>query len=588
MAITVNDDDASSTERQKVTKILIINDSSSSSSSPLVNLSATTFRENIRSFLRDYAETQDYTLDDGKNTIVSRLYLVSESTGVGFPLFVIEERISSHGSSSPNPLCDFCRCVGWSHHYVSKRKYHLIITASDEWKKPLTKDSLTEVTSSSSSRQLMHGVIHCNGFGHLLCINNDVVSGFLSGDRLMDLWDRLCSTLHTRKISLDDTSRKGSMALRLLHGVAFGRPWFGKWDYTLSRGNFGVTKDQYTRAILILSSMELDTIAEDFSGTRRKEKHMKMIIAFYRESSQTPLVTLSELLQYMLAFRAKAPIVRKTARALVGMSLNPHVSTSPVPRDDDDDDEEEEDTSDTPFCSSPDQEEPEDNGNESSTDTDQDTTIMDMSPTKYDSFDAMARGECSRWSGKRLGEAAQAVLDAFKERNSVLTREELREAVRLSIGDTGMIDFLLKHIDKVLIGDQIIHKFATPGSRKFRFSLMPVNSRADLDQEAEQKEANGWTPTTPGLDPHEDILYLYHNLLLMYPDSEVYGDASEVILNCKSFVKEWPLPSYQGPNSITVSCQVVPNHEEILRDLTRKLPPGELVMVSQNTTIREL
>lgn len=91
------------------TKILIIiNDSSS----PLVNLPATTFRDNIRSFLTtDYAETQDYTLDIGNKTTVSRLSLASEATGVRFPLFVIEEQISN-GSSYPNSLCDFCKCVG--------------------------------------------------------------------------------------------------------------------------------------------------------------------------------------------------------------------------------------------------------------------------------------------------------------------------------------------------------------------------------------------------------------------------------------------------------------------------------------------
>ncbi|WZZ35863.1 hypothetical protein YC2023_019264 [Brassica napus] len=111
---------ALTTERQKVTKILIFNDSSPSSTS-LVNLPATPFRDNIRSFLTDYAETQDYTLDRN-NTTVSRLFLASQATGVGFPLFVIEEQVSVGCS-----FCDFCRCVGWSHHYVSKRKYHLII-----------------------------------------------------------------------------------------------------------------------------------------------------------------------------------------------------------------------------------------------------------------------------------------------------------------------------------------------------------------------------------------------------------------------------------------------------------------------------
>ncbi|CAN7002864.1 unnamed protein product [Brassica oleracea var. botrytis] len=284
------------------------------------------------------------------------------------------------------------------------------------------------------------------------------------------------------------------MDLRLLHGVAYGHPWFGKMGYTLSHGNFGVKKDQYTRAILILSSMELDKLMEDFSGVR-KERLMKMIIGFYRESSQTPLVTLSELLQFMLAFRSKAPIERKTAIALAA------ISSSPVPG---------EDTWDNPSFSSP--------GKHT------------MSRTKYDSFNALAAGEGCKWSGKRLSETAQAVLNAFKDRNIVLTRRELYEAVSGSIRDKGLINFLLKHIDKVLTGDQIIQRFTTPGSR-IRFPLIKVNQEAS---------------TTPGLNPYEeDILYLYRNLLLTYPDLEVYSDASEVILNCKSFFKEWPLPSHQ-------------------------------------------
>lgn len=94
--------------------------------------------------------------------------------------------------SSTKKCDDLFLYTGWGNHYVSKRKYHLIIPTSDEWKKPLTKDSL-KLTS-----HLMHGVIHCNGFGHLLCINSDDVSNYLSGDQIMDFWDRLCSTLHTR------------------------------------------------------------------------------------------------------------------------------------------------------------------------------------------------------------------------------------------------------------------------------------------------------------------------------------------------------------------------------------------------------
>ncbi|KAL1219525.1 PHD finger protein [Cardamine amara subsp. amara] len=566
MAITVYDD--ASTDRQITPKFLTINDFAiHSSSSTFINLSQT-FRDNIRSLLRDYAETEDYTIDG--NT-VSCLFLVNEATGVVFPLFIIEEKISV---SSPNPLCDFCRCVGWGHHYVSKRNYHLIIPKSDEWKQPLTKESL------KLSSHLMHCVIHCNGFGHLLCINtDDDDSSFISGDQIMDFWDRLCSTLHTRKISLEDISRKGLMDLRLLHGVAYGRPWFGKWGYKFSHGSFGVRKDQYWRAILILSSIEVEKIIEDFSG-RRNEKVMKMIISFYRESSETPLATLSDLLRFMLAFRSKTPLQRKTEMALAAMSLDP--VSNPILGDDDE------------FCSSPDQDSDDNEyvfGRDTVIDDDHnDTTMVEIKPIKYDSFDALVRGENSRWPGRRLYEAAQAVLKVFAERNSIITRQDLRDAVRNSIGDTGLIDFLLKHIDKVLIGDQIVQRYTNPKSRMLQFSLRTINSRV-VDQEpmkkkkSKPKETIEWTSTVPGLSPIDDILYLYKNLLLTYPDLGIYSEASEVILNCKSFVKEW---SYLEQNPLTVSCQVLPNHEELLRDFTRLLPPGELVVVPKNATIREL
>ncbi|CAN7044159.1 unnamed protein product [Brassica rapa subsp. trilocularis] len=206
---------ALSTERQKVTKILIFNDSSPSSTSPQP-LSATT---------SDRSSLTTPRLKITPSTETTPPSHVSSSPAkqpASVSLFVIEEQVSV--DCSPSPLCDFCRCVGWSHHYVLKRKYHLIIPASDEWMKPLRKDSL-EVTSSSS-RHLMHGVIHCNGFGHLLCINSDNVSSFLSGDRAMDLWDRLCSTLHTR--SKAPIERKTAIALAAISSSPV--PGEDTWD----------------------------------------------------------------------------------------------------------------------------------------------------------------------------------------------------------------------------------------------------------------------------------------------------------------------------------------------------------------------
>jgi predicted Ser/Thr protein kinase len=76
---------------------------------------------------------------------------------------------------------------------VSKRRYHLIIPKDDQWNKPLNKESLEK------NNHLLHGLIHCNGFGHLLCINGiEANSKFLHGKELMNLWDHLCSILQTR------------------------------------------------------------------------------------------------------------------------------------------------------------------------------------------------------------------------------------------------------------------------------------------------------------------------------------------------------------------------------------------------------
>lgn len=85
-------------------------------------------------------------------------------------------------------------CVaGWSHHFVSKRKYHMIIPVDDEWNKPLDEGVFDLQT------HLLHGLIHCNGFGHLICINGiEGGSKYLCGREVMDLWDRICTNLQAR------------------------------------------------------------------------------------------------------------------------------------------------------------------------------------------------------------------------------------------------------------------------------------------------------------------------------------------------------------------------------------------------------
>ena len=50
---------------------------------------------------------------------------------------------------------------------------------------------------------LLHGVVHSNGFGHLLLVNGrEGGSSVLTGSDIMNFWDRLCETLAVRFVLL--------------------------------------------------------------------------------------------------------------------------------------------------------------------------------------------------------------------------------------------------------------------------------------------------------------------------------------------------------------------------------------------------
>lgn len=73
----------------------------------------------------------------------------------------------------------------------------------------ITTDDLEEWVHSQfeDSTHLLHGVIHSNGFGHLLLVNGrEGGSNVLTGANIMNFWDRLCKTLSVRLELLIHTS----------------------------------------------------------------------------------------------------------------------------------------------------------------------------------------------------------------------------------------------------------------------------------------------------------------------------------------------------------------------------------------------
>lgn len=104
---------------------------------------------------------------------------------------------------------NYCYLVGWGHHMICNRRYHLVVP-SKETLMPEVAHSRCKGSEAAAMMNwvelkghLMHGLIHSNGFGHLLSLNGiETGSDFLNGHQIMDLWDRICTALRARYPSI--------------------------------------------------------------------------------------------------------------------------------------------------------------------------------------------------------------------------------------------------------------------------------------------------------------------------------------------------------------------------------------------------
>ncbi|KAI9215730.1 hypothetical protein POPTR_T045600v4 [Populus trichocarpa] len=300
--------------------------SSSSSSSPPPPRGP--FRSNIRSFLTEHA------LLPPPSSLFPHLltwqisFQVGDLVGCGgaeagggvVSLDVVEEDVAR----SRSVYCDQCRVVGWSGHPVCSKRYHFIIKADGNsiggYHKPCT--CCGDVLHLSESRcktcnhvttaddveewiyhqledttHLLHGVIHANGFGHLLRVNGkEGGSRVLSGVHIMDFWDRLCKTLGVRKVSVMDVSKKYGLEYRLLHAITKGHSWYGDWGYEFGAGSFGLTVYAYKSAVETLSSLPLSIF---LSEGQKLQTRLLDIIKFYQSLSDRELVNIRDLFCYL-------------------------------------------------------------------------------------------------------------------------------------------------------------------------------------------------------------------------------------------------------------------------------------------------
>ncbi|KAJ4965954.1 hypothetical protein NE237_017803 [Protea cynaroides] len=284
------------------------------------------FRLNVRSFLSNHAQLPPPSSlfpDLLTWQIVFRIGdLVGgpDSSPAVVSLDVVEEDVTR----SRSVYCDQCRVVGWSGHPVCGKRYHFIIRADnnsiDGYHKPCT--SCGDLVHLSDPRckscnyvmtaedledwvylqledttHLLHGVVHSNGYGHLLRVNGrEGGSRFLSGCDIMNFWDRLCCTLGVRKVSVMDVSKKYGLEYRLLHAITNGRPWYGDWGFEFGAGSFALTVDAYRKAVDTLSNIPLNLF---LSQARQPRTHLQDVISFYQAMSESELLTIQDLFRFL-------------------------------------------------------------------------------------------------------------------------------------------------------------------------------------------------------------------------------------------------------------------------------------------------
>lgn len=329
-------------------------------------------------------------------------------------------------------------------------------------------------------------------------------------------------------MSLSDDSQKKGMELRLIHGVGYAEPWFGRWGYGFGRGTYGVTLQMYQKAIEALQTMPLCLLAHHLGNSNHE---FTSIISRYQTLSSHSLATLGDLFHFMLELKSRLPKERYNSS----------------------------------------------NGG------------------------ILVENTC-RWSPKRVEMATRVIVEALKRAEfRWVSRQEVRDAARAYIGDTGLLDFVLKSLGNHIVGNYLVRRSLNPVTKVLEYCLEDI-SNSFLNQEGlslgDSKTKARYMITRVQLT--KDLFYLYKYILREQNPTMTMGIfatipiASRIILDTKYLIKEYygDLPS-KLEAGITSECTI--NSTIALRNdscadgsIKNVMAPYECFRLNSNATIDEL
>ncbi|KAI3865397.1 hypothetical protein MKX03_021628 [Papaver bracteatum] len=508
------------------------------------------FRDNIRKLV-EFARVES-RLSEGMNSWSFQLEL-NRHPAMCISLFIIEEPIEKSASRH----CHYCRYVGWGNHLICNERFHFVVPSKETAEvmtvcssyesegsgRPATMTTITAAEISNfieSQGHLLHGVLHSNGFGHLISINGIEKGSNLAGIEIMDLWDRICTGLRARKVSINDVAKKNGMDLRLIHGVAFNESWFGRWGYGFGRGSFGVTQPMYQKAIEAVQSIPLCLLIQHLDSSYQE---ILVIFSKYQSLSGNPLLTLGHIFRFMQELKER---------------LQPDI------------------------CN-----------------------ISSSNNTTSAGITAVNAETACRWSTKRVEMATRVIVEALmKAEFRWVSRQEVRDAARVYIGDTGLLDFVLKSLGNQIVGGYVVRRTVNPVTKVLEYCLedLSTNFREGFSPGDPTKKYRHQITRNQLM---KDLFYLYKFIFKEPKLSQNIGLLSvipiavRIILDSKYLIKDykgdlWQKTEIGNEEKLKLLCSVrLKNDGHEVMEITKRIleqpsPYEDLVILPPNATFREL
>ncbi|CAJ1932074.1 unnamed protein product [Sphenostylis stenocarpa] len=217
------------------------------------------------------------------------------------------------------------------------------------------------------------------------------------------------------------------------------------------------------------------------------------------------------------------------------------------------------------------------------------------------STNALAETNC-RWSPKRIEMATRVIVEALRKTEfRWVSRQQVRDAARAYIGDTGLLDFVLKSLGNHVVGNYLVRRSLNPVTKVLEYCLedisnvYPCNEGLVMNNKVKDKHK------ITRVQLMKDMLYLYKYFLT--DPKPIMGSqflsaiplAARIILDTKYFIKDYfgdfsSQVDLASQHKLNLYCTILVrndvSHDQYLNKAF--MPPYECIALKTNATIHEL